>query len=67
MTKLVRPADAAYDLIVRDSQGGQKMKLTKLPKPTLSDYQDILEEWPTLVGIVAVTAAAQFLWELFSL
>ena len=43
------------------------MKLTKLPKPTLSDYRDILEEWPILVGIVAVTAAAQFLWELFSL
>jgi hypothetical protein len=43
------------------------MKLTKFPKPTLSDYRDILKEWPTLVGIVAVTAAAQFLWELFSL
>jgi hypothetical protein len=43
------------------------MKLTKFPKPTWSDYRDILEEWPTLVGIVAVTTAAQFLRELFSL
>jgi hypothetical protein len=43
------------------------MKLTKLPKPRLSDYRDILELWPILVGIVAVTAAAPFLWELFGL
>jgi hypothetical protein len=56
------------------------MKLTKLPKPRLShyrdilelwprlsDYRDILERWPILVGIVAVTAAAPFLWELFDL
>jgi hypothetical protein len=49
------------------NRAGQKMKLTTFPKPTLSDYQDILEEWPILVGIVAVTSAAPFLWELFGL
>jgi hypothetical protein len=44
-----------------------KMKLTKLLNPRLSDYQDILEQWPILVGIVAVTQAAPVLWDLLGL